>query len=111
MDISTLGQELLDLLKTENHPLENYIYAYDHSVDSETLLWVIGERIGIDVYNDIDPAVSLFLKLKEYIENEKDVEETRRKVNMSLQQFSEQYPNLSEEEMYNLYANRLFLHF
>ena len=106
MDLSEYGKSLLSLIK-KDHPLEKYIKAIDYNLENTTLLKSIAERIGIDVYNDEDPAYSLYLILEDYLKNEKSVEETKRKINTTLTKFSKKYPNLSEEESFTLYANRL----
>lgn len=105
-NLSDLGKELYTLLYKEEgkrekrekdfvHPLERYVFAIDANFDDDSLLRVIGERIGIYIRDDEDAAVTLFLKLKKYLENEKDVERTRELMNMP-------YNNDPK------YANRLF---
>ena len=107
MELSEYGKSLLSLIRIKDHPLEKYIIAIDHNLDDPSLLKVIGEKIGIDVYNDIDPAYSLYLILEDYLKNEKDVKKTKRKIDITLTEFSKEYPGLSDEESFTFYANRL----
>lgn len=107
MDLSKYGQDLYESLKITPHPLENYIMAIDNNLEVPSLLRVIGEKIGIDVYNDQDPAFSLYFILKDYLEKEEDPEETQKKINMTLTEFSKLHPEYNEEEIYPLYVNRL----
>jgi hypothetical protein len=107
MDLSEYGKSLLKLIKEKDHPLERYIFAIDLNLDDPSLLKVIGEKIGIDVYNDSDPAYSLYLILEDYLKNEKDVNKTKRKIDITLTEFSKQYPSLTAEESFTFYANRL----
>ena len=106
MDLSEYGKSLLSLIN-KNHPLEKYIIAIDLNLDNPSLLKVIGEKIGIDVYNDVDPAYSLYLILEDYLKNEKSEEQTKKKIDMTLTEFSKQYPGLTDEETFTFYANRL----
>jgi len=106
MDLSQYGESLISLLN-KDHPLERYIIAIDHNLENTNLLKAIGEKIGIDVYNDEDPAYALYLILEDYIKNEESPEETKRKINITLTEFSKKYPNLTDEETFTLYANRL----
>ncbi len=104
-----IGQNLYNLLKCSNHPLERYILAIDSNLENDSLLRTIGERIGIDLYYEEDANVGLYLKLKEYLENETSVLDTRNKINISLKEYSKQFPNLSEEEILPYYYNRLLI--
>ena len=107
MDLSFVGKNLYkalysgkkNLKKGEKHPLESYVFAIDHSLDDDGLLRVIAERIGIYIANEEDAAVALYLKLKEYLETETDVEKTARLLNVSYEDYPNTYGNrlLSEK--------------
>jgi hypothetical protein len=97
-DLSKIGKELYALLKIgDKHPLERYVLAIDSNLDDDSLLRVIGERIGINIDDSDDAAVTLYLRLKDYLEKETNIERTRKIINMSF----EEYNNPSK------YANRL----
>ena len=95
MELSSYGKSLMKLIKERNHPLERYIIAIDSNLDDDGLLRSIAERIGIYISDNEDTSVALYLKLKEYLQQETDVSRTRRLLNAS----PDQYPNT--------YANRL----
>ena len=95
MELSSYGKSLIKLLKERNHPLERYIIVIDQNLDDDGLLRSIAERIGIYILDNEDTSVILYLKLKEYLQQETDVSRTRRLLNAS----PDQYPNT--------YANRL----
>ena len=99
--------DLFKILKKRPHPLEDYIIAIDQNLENKGLLKSIGEKIGIDVYNDTDPEVSLYIILKDYLENETDPYETKKKIDTTLTEFSKKYPQLNSEQTFTLYANRL----
>lgn len=100
-DLSQIGRDLYNLLYrngkiiSTTHPLERYIFAIDSNLDDDSLLRVIGERIGIYIEDSEDAAVSLYLKLKNYLENETDVRKTETLINMSFQEYNnpEKYAN------------------
>jgi hypothetical protein len=93
-DLSQIGRDLYNLLYKEGkiisgtHPLESYIFAIDSNLDDDSLLRVIGERIGIYIDDSEDAAVSLYLKLKKYLETETDVNRTETLINMSYQKYN-----------------------
>lgn len=95
MELSSYGKSLMKYIKVKNHPLERYIIAIDHNLDDDSLVRTIAERIGIYVSENEDVKVMLYLKLKEYLQQETDVSRTRRLINAT----PEEYPNS--------YANRL----
>tara|TARA_R110002153_G_scaffold27784_1_gene85847 strand:+ start:409 stop:741 length:333 start_codon:yes stop_codon:yes gene_type:complete len=107
MELSAVGKSLHKLLSVSNHPLEVYVQAIDHNLENKSLLRVIGEKIGIDVFNDPDPAFSLYIILKDFLERETDVEKTRRIVHMSRDEFAKLFSDLSSDKLYTAYANRL----
>jgi hypothetical protein len=122
MDLSPIGKELYDSLyvnsknikDNEAHPLEKYVVAIDSSLDNNNLLRSIGERIGIYIGENEDASVILPIKLKEYLENEKDIQETDKKIEFTpdeyekyLSKFGQKYTNLSREDFLPLYSNRL----
>jgi len=109
MDLSDYGRNLLYLARKNkiNHPLEKYIVAIDLNLENSTLLKAIGEKIGIDVYNDTDPGYTLYFVLEDYLKNEESIENTKKKIDITLTEFSKKYPNLNDEETFTLYANRL----
>jgi hypothetical protein len=95
MELSFYGKSLMKFIKEKNHPLERYIVAIDSNLDDDGLLRTIAERIGIFIPDNEDTSVTLFLRLKEYLQQEIDVSRTRRLLNAT----PDQYPNT--------YANRL----
>ena len=95
MELSSYGKSLIKFIKEKNHPLERYIIAIDQNLDDDGLLRSIAERIGIYISDNEDISVTLYLKLKEYLQQETDISRTRRLLNAS----PDQYPNT--------YANRL----
>jgi hypothetical protein len=95
MELSFYGKSLMKFIKEKNHPLERYIVAIDSNLDDDGLLRTIAERIGIFIPDNEDASVTLFLRLKEYLQQEIDVSRTRRLLNAT----PDQYPNT--------YANRL----
>jgi hypothetical protein len=115
MELSQVGQELYDLLYVDKgneiHPLEKYIFAIDNSLDNNNLLRSIGERIGIYIGENEEAAVELPLRLKMYLENEKNIQETERKMEMTPDEYENylphKYKNLPREEFLPLYSNRL----
>lgn len=120
MDLSSVGQELYDLLylnrNNEIHPLEKYIIAIDNSLDNNNLLRSIGERIGIYIGPNEEASVELPLRLKKYLENEKDIRETDKKIEMTADEYENylsklgpKYTNLSREDFLPLYSNRLLI--
>lgn len=105
--LSVIGKDLYNALKCKPHPLEQYIFVIDANLDSDSLLRAIGEKIGIDLFDYDDAAVELYMKLKDYLINEKSISETKRKINMTFTEYSEMFPNLSSDEILPLYYNRL----
>ena len=107
MELSELGEELLNIAnkninKTsrEVHPLARYIYALDMSWDDDSVVRSIGERIGVYVpEEERDAATTLFLKLREFLQQETDISRTSRLVNATPEQYPTSYANrlLSEE--------------
>ena len=93
MELSSYGKSLIKLLKEKTHPLERYIIAIDQNLDDDGLLRIIAERIGIYVSENEDASVSLYLKLKEYLQQETDVSRTRRLINASPDQYPDTYAN------------------
>jgi len=88
-DLSPIGNELYKLLKGDNHPLERYILAIDSNFDDDSLLRVIAERIGIYIDDSEDASVTLFIKLKNYLQNENDIERTRKIINISYEDYGD----------------------
>jgi len=119
-NLSSIGQDLLNSLNKHEingyHPLEKYIKAYDLNLDNSNVLRSIGERIGIFVSEAEDVPEGLYLKLKEYIEREKDSQLTEKIIQMSPDEY-EKYlisldpsnANLDRQSFYPLYADRLYL--
>ena len=122
-DLSDVGQELYELLYTSNkgikdneiHPLEKYVIAIDNNLDNNNLLRSIGERIGIYIGENEDASVELPLKLKEYLLNEEDINETDKRIEYTPDQYEKylssinpKYSKLQREQFLPLYSNRLF---
>ena len=104
MDLSPIGESLYKLMrknlkKGERHPLESYVMAIDHSLDDDGLLRTIADRIGIYIGDQEDAAVTLYLRLKEYLEQETDISRTSRLLNAFYEDYPMTYGNrlLSEE--------------
>ncbi len=98
MDLSPIGETLFKLMrknlrKGEKHPLESYVVAIDHSLDDDGLLRTIADRIGIYIGEQDDAAVTLYLRLKEYLEKETDVQKTARLLNASYEDYPNTYGN------------------
>jgi len=87
--------------------LEKYIIVIDSNLDSDSLLRVIGEKIGIDLFDYDDAATEIYMKLKNYLVNEKSISETEKKINVTFTEYSKCFPELTEEEIIPLYYNRL----
>ena len=93
MELSSYGKSLIKLLKEGNHPLERYIVAIDSNLDDDGLLRSIAERIGIYISDNEDTSVALYVKLKEYLQQETDISRTRRLLNASPDQYLNTYAN------------------
>lgn len=93
MELSSYGKSLMKLIKVKNHPLERYIVAIDTNLDDDGLLRTIAERIGIFISDSEEASVTLYLKLKEYLQTETDVSRTRRLLNATPQEYPNTYAN------------------
>jgi hypothetical protein len=98
----------------EDHPLANYLKAIDNYLDDDSLLRVIGERIGIYVPDGENAAVYLHFKLREYLEKEKDIRRTYKLMHISPTEYEKYLINLdnknkklSRNDFVILYSNRL----
>jgi len=106
-DLSVIGKDLYNSLKCKPHPLEKYIIVIDSNLDNDSLLRVIGEKIGIDLFDYDDAATEIYMKLKNYLVNEKSISETEKKINVTFTEYSKCFPELTDEEIIPLYYNRL----
>ena len=115
MNISKVGRDLLNSLSIPNHPLEKYIYAIEYNLDDNSALRSIGERIGIFIPEKEDAASYLPFQLKIFLENERNHSLTEKVIHLSPDEYekylvslNDENKNLSREDFYPLYANRLF---
>ena len=114
MDLSKQGQQLISLLNDSDNVLYRYIQAYDYNQDDDSALRSIAERIGIFIPDGEYSPVYLFYQLESFILGKVDKDLTREIVNMSPEQYEDYLikldptnKNLSREQFYPLYANRL----
>lgn len=120
MELSEIGKEIYNLLykgkisENEIHPLEKYVIAIDNNLDNNNLLRSIGERVGIYIGENEDASVELPLRLKDYLQNEKDIQETNKKIELTpdeyekhLSSIDSKYKNLPRDKFLPLYSNRL----
>lgn len=79
--------ELISLIDND-HPLAPYIILIDESLDDESLLRTIGERIGIAIPYEEYPPSYLYDALKTYLNKKIDPEITRKVINMNYNEYS-----------------------
>ena len=113
MDLSPVGEELYNMIN-KDHVLAKYIVAFDNHLDNDSILRSIGERIGIFIPEDEYAPFVLYIKLKEFLTKENNPDLTRKIIDMSPDEYekylisvSPNNKNLSREEFYPIYANRL----
>ncbi len=76
-DLSNVGKILMDKLYINHegyvnsigHPLEQYIISFDKNMDNDSVIRLIGERIGIFIPNNAYAHDIFFEKLLNYIDN------------------------------------------
>lgn len=108
-DLSEVGEYMYEGIvgKEDNHPLERYIYAIDNNIGDEGLLEEIAKSIGlfsedVELY---DSNITLPETMRAYLDNETNVEDTRRKMNMTYEEFVSLHPGANRR----MYEKRLLL--
>lgn len=120
LDMSNAGKTLLNSLNRDPqngyHPLEKYVIAIEQNWDNSNALRSIGERVGFFVPETENTQEGLYLKLKEYLDREKDPQVTQEIIHMSPDEYEEYliklHPsnkNLPRDQFYPLYSDRLYL--